>query len=130
MARVLLIEPRGRLARFLADRLRAGPGVAECRLATWPALPELDDPAGGFDAVVYHPPARKRRAAVPDLNHARDVLRRCAAGAARRVVLLASTAVYGPHCHNQGLMTEEQWGARHRRNRVARAWAELEELAQ
>jgi 1-acyl-sn-glycerol-3-phosphate acyltransferase/nucleoside-diphosphate-sugar epimerase len=126
MARVLVIEPRQRLGRFLGERLRAAPGVTDCTVA---ADAPPDPAAGAFDVAVVHPRPQRRRRAVPDLTHARDVLRRLAAAPVRRVVLLASTAVYAPHCHNQGLMTEAHWSRRHRLNRVARRWAELEELA-
>src|SRR5438034_2705182 len=125
MARILFIEPRERLGRFLGERLRASPGVESCRIVA-----ELDGKRDDeVDTIVFHPRAQRRRRAVPDLAHARDVLRRVVAPPVRRLVLLASTAVYAAHWHSQGLMTEAHLSPRHRTNRIARRWAELEELA-
>jgi 1-acyl-sn-glycerol-3-phosphate acyltransferase/nucleoside-diphosphate-sugar epimerase len=124
MTRVVVIEPRARLGKVLVERLRDNPAVSECVLAAG------DEPVvAEGDAVVYHPPPSRRKSGVPDLKHARRILTRCAAAPVRKVVLLSSAAVYGPTCHNPGLITENRLTARNRHNHIAGQWLELEGLA-
>jgi 1-acyl-sn-glycerol-3-phosphate acyltransferase/nucleoside-diphosphate-sugar epimerase len=139
MARVLVMESRERLGKVLVERLRQCPAVEVCQCAPPPegkhlggVLPngQADFLTGqGFDTVVYSPPPAGRRQGTPDLADAERVFQRCAAAGVKQVVVLSSAAVYGPNCHNPGLLTEARLACRHRKNRIARGWWELEVLA-
>jgi 1-acyl-sn-glycerol-3-phosphate acyltransferase/nucleoside-diphosphate-sugar epimerase len=120
---VLVIESRERLAQLLVERLGAeacarGPGSAAALREHRP------------DAVVYGPLPAGRRRLTPDLSDAEAVFRACAESGVRKVVVLSSAAVYGPNPHNYGLMAEVRLTCRHRKNRIAAGWAEMEALAE
>ncbi len=124
VARVLIIEARERLGRALAERLRGSPAVKACRHAM-----RSEDAGSGIDTLVYSPPPARRDRAAPDLADAERVFREFARPEVTCVVVVSSATVYGPNCHNPGLMAEAKPACRHRKNRVAVAWLELERLA-
>ena len=129
MARVLVIESRQRLSQLLIERLRTSAAVEWCEAAPddWSAdlLRQQH-----IDTVIYAPAPAGRRRTIPDLAHAAAVFGRCAAASVRKVVVLSSAAVYGPNPHNSGLLGEVRLSGRHRKNRIASAWAEMETLAE
>jgi 1-acyl-sn-glycerol-3-phosphate acyltransferase len=139
MPRVLVIESCKLLGEILVERLRASPAVEACHLAPHPdhgGFGEvLQNGQAGFfqahniDTVVYAPPSCGRKRATPDLDDARRIFRHCASTGIKKVAVLSSAAIYGPHCHNQGLMAEDRLACRHRKNETARQWWELEALA-
>jgi 1-acyl-sn-glycerol-3-phosphate acyltransferase len=123
MKRILVVEAGSRLGDILAERLRTSSAVAACRLA---AQADGDD----FDTLVYVPRPAGRKQGVPDLADAERVFRHCASAGVRRAVVLSSAAVYGPNCHNPGLLAEARPACRHRKNTIAHRWWELEVLAE
>ena len=125
MARVVVIDPRKQLRQLLTERLSGAWEV--CAVAPTDATDK--HLAAGDEAVVYHPPQESRLSATPSLEHARRTLEQCASVSVRRLVLLSSAAVYTPHFHNPGFMSEDRPTRRQRENRIARRWSELEELA-
>src|SRR5437016_3360511 len=93
-------------------------------------LDHAADPASAIaqhcpGALVYAPPT-PGRTGVPDPNHARLVFDACAAAGIRHVMVLSSAAVYAPHHHNRGLLTEDCQSCRGADNAIADAWRDLE----
>jgi nucleoside-diphosphate-sugar epimerase/1-acyl-sn-glycerol-3-phosphate acyltransferase len=139
MARVLVIEARELLGEILVEQLRQCPAVEACQCAPLPEGKRFGDflsngradflTEHGFDTVAYSPPPAGRRQGIPDLGDAERVFQCCAVAGVKQVVVLSSAAVYGPNCHNPGLLTEARLACRHRKNRIARGWWELEVLA-
>jgi 1-acyl-sn-glycerol-3-phosphate acyltransferase/nucleoside-diphosphate-sugar epimerase len=125
MNRVIVSDPRHAIRTVLVDRL----SVAGLDCAPVATGDESKEGALGAGAVVYHPPERSRRAAVPDLGHAERMFARATADGVGHFVLLSSTAAYGANPHNPGLIGEDKVGTRQRKNRIACSWLELEAAA-
>ncbi|HEX6863557.1 MAG TPA: 1-acyl-sn-glycerol-3-phosphate acyltransferase [Thermoanaerobaculia bacterium] len=82
----------------------------------------------GITAAVYRPRLRSRKLGLPDLEEAGARLRACAAARPAHLVLLSSAAVHSPRHDHPGHVGEAFRSPA--RNPFARAWSELEELAQ
>lgn len=115
MGTVLLLGPDDSVTAAVAARLAAGGEV-------------VSEPREGLEAAVYRPRLRGRKLGLPDLEEAAERLRACAAARPAKLVLISSAAVHSPRHDHPGHVGEAFRTAA--RNPLARAWIELEELAQ
>jgi 1-acyl-sn-glycerol-3-phosphate acyltransferase/nucleoside-diphosphate-sugar epimerase len=131
VGRVVLIEPRARLAALLADRLNSRWDVEAMVLAPVAGRREIvaELTVVSPDVVVYSPLNVQARDFTPDLHAAEDILGACAESAVRKVVLLSSACAYTPDYHNPGLIPESRQLPVRRPNRVAEAWRSVEAMA-
>jgi 1-acyl-sn-glycerol-3-phosphate acyltransferase len=126
--RWIVAGPDDGVSRLLMERLTER-AAGECRFVR----------SGGgaedlvCEAVVYRPPPARGAPDRPDLEAAEDFFRACARSFAEhgrpgRLVLVSSAAAVDPSHHNAGYVSEA-----HRspgRNPIARAWLDLEALAE
>jgi 1-acyl-sn-glycerol-3-phosphate acyltransferase len=115
MSTVLLLGPADSITAAIAARLSAGSKV----------VGELRE---ALDVAVYRPRLRARKLGFPDLEEAEARLRACAAVRPAKLVLLSSAAVHSPRHDHPGNVGEAFRTSA--RSPAARAWIELEELAQ
>ncbi|MEM7583183.1 MAG: 1-acyl-sn-glycerol-3-phosphate acyltransferase [Acidobacteriota bacterium] len=124
----VVVGERGSLVDQVMNRIGASTaGVRSiepqaARLAELPALAE--DEVWAFVAL-----AGVGLAGTPDLEGAQQVFMHAERAGLRRLVLVASTAIYEPSHHHPAQIHEDQRALRHISNPIAARWLDLEVMA-
>src|SRR5262245_11740854 len=119
MARVMVIDTRGTLLHYLANRLSKSPMVDACQRA-----PGLTDGYANLlamqdiDLVVYCPRLCSSYDMTPDLAEAETVFAECASASIAKVVVLSNATVYGASPRNPGFIAESQFASYRGQNRI------------